>query len=54
MYDAKDRLTSFTNNNSAKTQTYDNRGMLPNKSAKVDYLYSSTNYQQNELNLNTR
>ncbi len=54
VYDAQDRLTSFTDNNSAKTQAYDNRGRITTNSAIGDYLYSSTNYQHAQLNLNTQ
>ena len=53
MYDASDRLTNFTDNNSAKTQSYDSRGRITNNSAVGAYVYNTNSYQQTELTLNT-
>ena len=52
-YDAQDRLLTFNDANSAKSHTYDTKNRIDVNSQIGQYKYSSTNFQQTELILNT-
>lgn len=51
-YDSMDRLLSFTDNNGARSHTYDSKGRIDQNSQLGQYKYSATNFQQTELSLN--
>ncbi|MGB5554275.1 MAG: FG-GAP-like repeat-containing protein, partial [Flavobacteriaceae bacterium] len=52
-YDGQDRLLNFNDNNGAKNQNYDTKGRIDVNSLIGQYKYSTTNFQQTELILNT-